>query len=465
MWSRSDAVRFGPISFDELPWDPMWFDVFRWGPMCSDQVHSGMQSEKAVGMLRPRSFKQQLLIAMLAAIFVSSGVVGVFTYQSSLRTLNGETEKQVKSQLQLNARSIADWRERIMAQINGLAGQPAFVNNGSLQERAAVLQGYLSRNSDFLRFSIMDLQGIGQIVLKDELGGTVDAGAREYFHAAKSGQTFISDPIVSNADQSIIMNVAAPVYNADGDVINVLTGTISRDQIAAIVQDITFAETGLAYLVDEQGMILAHPDSEKVLQENILDAFADQDLKSQWERLLQSEGPSITSLTMDGEKHLVGVQQVPGTSWKLVMEAHWDELNRSVDVMLNRTLVIIAVILAAGVVVAWLFGNMLSKDIVKVSRYMGYLAQGDLSEQISVRSRTEIGRLAQSYNEVVRSLPGNHRQHFEIRGERFGRGGANLRQFRANGRHKRRPGECGAGRQRTVPRAVHGRSIRGEERR
>ncbi len=348
-----------------------------------------------------QSFKTLLMLSVLAVLILTLAIVSGFMYITSSKILENEIEKEAGITLHLNTVGIVEWRDRVMSELSGLAGLPAFVNNESLEEKAAVFQGFLARNSDFLRFSIVGLDGNGQVVSKDGLGNTVEIPTRPYFQEAAKGATVISEPIVSQADGSIIMNVATPYYDASGNILGVVTGAISSDQIASIVSDITFAKTGYAYLVNDNGDILAHPDSSKVLKENMLDTAADDAQRSEIQAMLDLTEPYTGYFETNGDTFFSGVEKITGTSWNLVITAPRAELVEPINSMLKQTLLIGLLILAAGVILAWWFGGKLSGGIIKIGAAMNKLAQGDLNQKLDIRSKNEIGRLAQDFNAMT----------------------------------------------------------------
>lgn len=351
-----------------------------------------------------RSFRTQLMLAVIAVIFVTVAVVGGSMYKSSSDMLKQDIELNVNQQLELNAQLISQWRDRVTAEMNGITGLPAFVNGNSFDERVGVLQGFLSRNSDFLRFSLFDTKGQGQQIEKKAIGTKFDISSRDYYQTALTGKTLISEPMISKADNSMIMNATAPIRDANGTVTGVITGAIGREQIAAIVQRIQFGETGYAYMVNDKGDILAHPDASKVLTENILETAETPEQKASYEQFLQMQEPYIGYIVEGKAKHLVGVRQIPDSVWKLVVTAPYSEFTESLDKMWLRTLLISFIIMIVGIAFALWLGQTMSQGIIKVGQAMNQLAQGDLKQHLQVRSRNEVGQLATDFNTMTANL-------------------------------------------------------------
>ncbi len=91
----------------------------------------------------------------------------------------------------------------------------------------------------------------------------INVHEREYFkETLNTGKGVISDVLINKETNSASVVVTEPM-KINGKVSGMLLGTISFDTIKAIVNDIEIGEEGYGYLINNEGLLLSHPDSTK----------------------------------------------------------------------------------------------------------------------------------------------------------------------------------------------------------
>lgn len=155
-----------------------------------------------------------------------------------------------------------------------------------------------------------------------------------------------------------------------------------------------------AMVTDADGKVFVHSDLSKKgalqsdtvsLRSNRADALLFQNMEDQGGPVMDAAMPIITKA-----KNLkIGTARI-GISMKALNDA------------IHRQKVIffwIAVtFMACGLAISFALGKILTRPIYTLSQGMQNVARGDVSVQIKVRLKDEIGRLAESFNEMILSL-------------------------------------------------------------
>jgi methyl-accepting chemotaxis protein len=117
-------------------------------------------------------------------------------------------------------------------------------------------------------------------------------------------------------------------------------------------------------------------------------------------------GSGVTSYTFEKRNMLAGFTPLEKYGWIIVATAERTELFAGVDVLRNLIIISIAVFLAIGVVVAMLIGRSVSRPLQKMIPMLETVSNGDLSEQLEITSKDEVGAMAEKFNASIKSLAG-----------------------------------------------------------
>ncbi len=149
-----------------------------------------------------------------------------------------------------------------------LAGEPLVVQflSATEEERRELepeilqtLQNFADTHPDYDAPGLLDANGIVVASLIDELVGR-DRSFRDYFIASIQGQPYVSDILVGRATGRPGVFLTNPVITPDGEIVGIDIIWLKGDTIWQIIDGVSVGEEGLAYLVDQDGVIIAHPD-------------------------------------------------------------------------------------------------------------------------------------------------------------------------------------------------------------
>ncbi|WP_107840423.1 methyl-accepting chemotaxis protein [Metasolibacillus meyeri] len=179
--------------------------------------------------------------------------------------------------------------------------------------------------------------------------------------------------------------------------IGVLSGDYVLNSIQEIVSDVKIGNSGYAFLVDNDGVFLTHPDIEKVnstsMQEYLSIPIA---------QIAQDEGSF--DATIEGEPYLIHYQKVDGMPWKVVLLASATEMYAPLKQSLTMQITISAILLLLLIAVLIVINKYITKGIDRINSHLNILSTGDLTKKMVVDSKDEFGEMATSYNTALDSL-------------------------------------------------------------
>lgn len=216
--------------------------------------------------------------------------------------------------------------------------------------------------------------------------------------AAKGVASWIS-PYYDDTSGITMITASVPI-TTDHGIVGVVSADYDLTTIQTMVSDVKLGDHGYAFLLDADGLFIAHQDTEKVMQENIRD---NEDLGSVAEHILSNESAAIR-VTIAGQKYRGYYITLESTGWKLMMMLPEDELFATVNSMVMKaTLVTLAVILLAFIIIS-AYSKSLTKSIKEFVTMLEHLAKGNLREAVEISSKDEIGQMGEYFNTSVANL-------------------------------------------------------------
>ncbi len=287
-------------------------------------------------------------------------------------------------------------------------------------------------------FKIAENRGLGDIGFASLEGKTLtsdfvtvaDVSEREYFKQAVSGNKYASDPLEDSVRQGVmIMLLAVPVYeNGDsstGNIIGVMYARMDGNFLSDCTKDITFGETGNVYMVNAQGTVIAHQDSDKVLNlENVINEHEGESAYSSeiamLKEVLSNEG-GYTTYKLDGETRCTGYANATAFGWHVIVSANQTELFSGQQSSIKISIIVAVIAVVLGGVVSVLFSRQISNPIKNLNKMNESFAEGDLSTSEQTKKirqpKDEIGQMLGNMYRLTGEVSGMIKEANQVLGQ------------------------------------------------
>jgi methyl-accepting chemotaxis protein len=190
----------------------------------------------------------------------------------------------------------------------------------------------------------------------------INVADREYFKAAKGGKTNVGHLIKSRKTDKPIVPICSPVTSPTGEFVGAMTILLKVDYLIEHVADKKVGKTGYSFMVDKDGLIIAHPKRELILSTNVKNIKGMEQVTS---RLIAGQA-GVESYQFEGVNKIAGFAPVPLAGWMVVTTQDADEFLAPVHTIRNGILLIGFVMLAVMLVLVVLFARSLSRPISRV---------------------------------------------------------------------------------------------------
>ncbi len=235
------------------------------------------------------------------------------------------------------------------------------------------------------------------------LGASGNVSTREYFIEAMKGRTSIPDPVISKSTGKANIYIATPIKNDGGEIVGVIAGAVELEKISAIINEEKLGDTGYGFMLSKEGLMIAHPNQEIVMEQNILDQPIPETVQMA-ERMLSGEKGS-GSWVYEGEEKFIAFSPISSTGWTVVMTEYTETINAKVNSVRTFSLILIVVFVVLSIIAMVLVIGRSLKPLQHVTEAAKSMAAGNLTSSVTiVNNNDEIGQLSKQFGVMLNNL-------------------------------------------------------------
>ncbi len=370
-------------------------------------------------MKRAKVIHHVLLVLMV----VSIGPLGFYGYQ--LIQFNREQLKTQERFSQINiaqslARLISLYLSNAREQVDGFIASSLDLSSGQELELAGnrslekKLEDFVGRSKNLLSINIVNNKGSGVEAgvhnVNDE-GMTKHFLAKAFQSASQNQQSYVSEPLTIEVGKEAkpVIIMSSPIKSGGkGKGIGAVTVILKLDDILHWVTEYSVAGKTV-YVVDFNGQIVVHPSPKTMpagmdlSRVEIVGAFMEEWDQSKGARLQETRPFKLEEGGV--EKQMLGTFfAVTEAPWGVIVQIDQRDAFATVALMKAETIRWGVLMLLLAGWVGLLSARAITNPIQQLADSTKLIARGDFSKKIQIRSRTEIGELAETFNKMTDDL-------------------------------------------------------------
>jgi methyl-accepting chemotaxis protein len=242
-------------------------------------------------------------------------------------------------------------------------------------------------------------------VIGDNAGGKmsgINVSDRDYFIKAMKGEANVGDVVKSKNSGMPVSAVAAPIKDESGKVIGMAGLILKIDFLVDKIVATRIGKTGYPFIVDGDGLTIAHPNRDHILKTNLRDDTGGQ-MKEIMESMLAGK-KGVGHYVFEGIPKIAGYAPVPATGWSLGVTQNTEEFMGAVATIRNGIILVGLVFLGFAILGVIIFSRSISKPLSKATHIADAIALGDLTQRMKYVSRDEIGTLSNALDTMADGL-------------------------------------------------------------
>jgi len=335
------------------------------------------------------------IIALVSAALLASGGVSLyFSYR--------ENQEHLVTLQREKALAAATRIEQYISDIEHQLGWTALPQVGTganpVEQRRYEYLKLLRQAQAITEVVWIDARGREQLrvsrLAMDVVGAGTDFTKDPKFVGAKSGKTWFS-PVYFRKETEPYMTISRPAGGAGG---GITIAEVNLKFVWEVVSRIQIGKAGLAYVVNSEGTLIAHPDISLVLQKSDLSKLAHVAAARG-----EGEGAPIAR-NLKGEEVLTAHASIPTLNWTVFVELPLAEAFAPLYASILR----IGLLLLAGLVLSMLASVYLARLMVNPIRALqegaARIGTGNLDQRIEVHTGDELEALSEQFNKMASDL-------------------------------------------------------------
>lgn len=352
-----------------------------------------------------RSIKLKLLLVFTAVIVILNLGIVIFTSTVVTKQIVQDSHDHLMDLAQQQADQVQAVIDGRLSYVSSLAQNPILLDEEmTFEEKVAFFEAEAKRTG-YLAFALADKAGNSTVF--NSKHETANIGSRDYFQSALNGQPAVSDVIVSNATGELVMIYAAPVYS-QGKLVGVIYGRRDGNTLSEIVGSINYKKTGYAYMINNQGVTVGHKNTDLVIaQDNDIENMkTDASLRELGELTQKMTTRTVGSgeYTYNKVTKIAGYSPVQDTPWIIVFGIEKSEVLASAKLLEGILVAISIAAILIGALATYFVSSGIASPIRKVTNAAQQIADGNFNVSLDVKSKDEVGQLANAFNLTIERL-------------------------------------------------------------
>lgn len=354
----------------------------------------------------------------MISVLVLISVVPIYFYSVQVESVNrGQLVTNERLLQNTVTRSLADdisqHQETLRMMLANLSSAVQVSSGGDLTgehvqapELRALVENFVSSSSDLDYATLLNSDGQGVSAGRITPDAFLQRELERAFAAARDSRAYSGQALmVGNGKQAhIVMLVSTPVAY-DGRFLGMIGAVENLGFLVHQLEEVNRA--GLTpYVVDSQGRLVAGADDEYATGQEmnnleIVRNFVDQGLKVQQVAATREFNGKINGKTI---RMLGTYSPVVNLDWAVVVEKPLSEAYSGVYQMQSWARRLALAVVFLSVFISILAARRITYPLEILTESSRAIARGDFSQRVRLKSRTEIGELAETFNTMSEEL-------------------------------------------------------------
>ncbi|AGF56577.1 methyl-accepting chemotaxis protein [Clostridium saccharoperbutylacetonicum] len=350
--------------------------------------------------LNLHSIRIRLVISLVLICVIPLIIAGVISYNQSKSILSKKldiTSEQTLSEVNSGLNNyFAGFTERITM----LSNDYNLVNvdyGNNFDYIPNLLKNLKESNKDIFDTYYGSESGKFSIYPETKMPEGYDATQRSWYQEAikAKGKPVITKPYKDAATGNTVLGIAQAVIK-DGKIVGVVGMDCTLSTLSDRIAEKKVGNSGVVFITDTDGVMIAHADKSLIGGDTVTKL-------SYWNEVKSGKDGFITYDYYGVPKF--GVYETNEmTGWKLIAGLQESELSNDTRAILLNTAIITIIMAIMAIILSLILSKGIATNIQNLKEVFSKASEGNLSGVVEVKSKDELGQLANDYNSMIKNI-------------------------------------------------------------
>ena len=213
---------------------------------------------------------------------------------------------------------------------------------------------------------------------------------------ASPGKLTLTQPYVDAMTNSLCVTISYAAFSPDGDLLGVAAADMILDEFSQMVNQYKISNRSISYLVNSEGLYLAHPDSRNIMKGSIFTDYAE--IKK------HIGGISNKSSSFISQGQYFSIVPVEGTPWYMVTVGALSDFTASLKETNNLIAVVMIIQLVIITIAVLLFSRNISKVFATMVEHCNQFSAGNFTEKFDAYTIREAESLSRGFEKFAQNI-------------------------------------------------------------
>jgi methyl-accepting chemotaxis protein len=336
----------------------------------------------------------KVIILMLIVSLVPLAIFGGMTFREGAKRIEADTEVQMAQIAQGLAIQVEEWLDKNVRVLNAAARLPEIVSMDRARQEPVLKVIGQEYPWTYLVFTV-GLDGMN--VARNDDKSLINYADRSYYKDVVAGKPVAWQTLISRTNNKPALVVSVPIKSGE-KIVGVMAAGMTIDDISKNVATWKRGNTGFAFMVDEKGKVVAHQLNQYVVSEKNLSSHP---LVSAFK---QKKEPITLNFVNEEGRASLGHVRGNTYGWALAVQQENDDVFETLRRLQFLALLLLGLTVILVILIAWVSARRVTKPIMTLTKAAEQMSLGNLELKIDIRSKDEIGLLAQAITRMQTSL-------------------------------------------------------------
>ena len=360
-------------------------------PAATEQVTSGFLSGQKIRF----GLFGKIIVVMLIVSLLPFAIFWSITLRETSQRVRVETEKLLAQTAKGLGEQVDAWIDNNVSVLR-TAANLSDITSMNREKQESILKA-IQKEHPWM-YLVFTVSPDGMNAARNDGKPLKDYSDRQYYKDVIGGKKLSWQTLIGKTSKKPALVLAVPIKNGDR-LVGVIAAAMTIDVISSNIATWRQGDTGFAFLVDEKGFVVSHPNKQYVVKRKNLNShpLIAGFRKKGWLTITSNFNAS------DGEVAFGHVRSNKN-GWALVLQQEESEVFAAYNRTQEFALILAASTIVLVLIIAWFSARAIVTPIMKLTDATERMSLGELNVKIDVKSKDEIGLLAQAIGRMQTSL-------------------------------------------------------------